>query len=1571
MGQLSGYITLVDVSDGAPGLNNATIYLYKRSETTPSTKPTGNLTYTFSTNSIAAVEAGSSLNGWEQNVNNLSGTNPLYFIVATASSTTDTDIIASTEWQGPALLAESGDDGKGISTTTITYGVSNSSTTEPSNWVSTVPTLNQGDWLWVRTVYTYTDTTTSQFDTKTYVGTDGQDGSSITITSSTKVNGVTTVTFSDGTTVQIADGEDGDNGQPGQPGADGRTPYTHFAWANSSDGTVDFSTTVSSGKQYIGVYSDYTEADSQTSGDYSWTLIKGEPGIDGYNQAIIYLYQRVNNTPNPAAPAGNLTYTFSSGNLSGNLGSWSREIPSNTNGYPCYVISATAISRTNSDTIASSDWSSPVILVEDGNDGLSPTVTSTTNGIIVYDPVNDVSYTITNGASGTSYYTHIRYSSKATPTSASDVSTSSDGKTYIGIQTTTSSNAPAWNDTNWHWTKYVGSDGTPAVQYYAYIKYATDSNGSNMRDTPAEGYDYVGTYTGQAENPAANQYNWSKYIGEDGTPATQYYAYVKYATDSNGTGMQNSPDSTHIYVGTYAGTVENPSANLYNWSKYVGDDGVSITGVVPIYYLQTPDDEGGGDDDETTSSWSVGAQPAYTYNYHGLGFDSNGMTNVGAYIVSLGMTTNSPRTGTILGILHDSNGTKAWVYNGTSIEQINNFSTTFSCDANMISISVSEEYYFNDAGANYILYAVYGGSGDISFNTTTYSPSSGQTSAQFSVSENPFLYFCALNTTVQLASYHRVATVAKYEDENLFYGINFYTNTLGAYDNFTESYSNGTLTISSSGTNGGGYFHNPGTYTLYYLCDEDLIVEDENGNGAGNNNGNSSSGSGNSNEQLGPPTKPANGVTITETGVGTNQWTKSIPTYVADGIYYTCVQVFYTSSPSPISSDVVLDQALTISNSNAASALTQATAANNATALLGGHFIYTSQTYGTTPPSANVVQVIEDDGDDVTYIPTAWGYNTHIGANGIRLRHNEIVLSEWNTSGLSFYNPSTHNADVTLDTNGLNLIHGGIKAGTAGSNGFIYLSTNSFSDTISGHTSGTIPIDNYTKTNWRQIIGTKFAVDADGNLYANNAHLKQADVEGAITATSLTIGSGANSYDGATAINITGYDIEIVSDSTGVLDEDVSTYLYPHLYHNGTEVEAYILSEDTEVDGSKTYYTRSGTEGSYIYTEVVSPTGNPHTSNYYEQQINYSHFVWYQDNDAIGTAGDSSHYGRYLATYGHTYRVIYEFSEGAVNGGIEVQDRYIDPAKYITKIDDTGITIHPETWTNESSYIRLNEDGMNLFDSNNDSIAFYGNIARIGKEDDYNAVVNPMGFEINDDVGNNVFSIVASTDSTSRTVKKGYSYNKDRSGTISAPISSTTITFKVKDGANGTWTSTTKTNAQLPIGSSFNLGNFTFKRIADNHLYVTYSKATGNGYLQYQYTISTNYGKVNFTGNNNILCNGAWYMTSGQDIDLSESVTDQLNGIVLCWSAYVNGAAQDYEWNYTFVPKDHVIRGESEGVSSGLMTTGYGSGMYVGTKYVYVYDTHIKGNDINTSVGTQAGITFTNNHWVLRYVLGV
>lgn len=74
-------------------------------------------------------------------------------------------------------------------------------------------------------------------------------------------------------------GDDGAQGVPGKPGADGRTPYIHFAYANSADGRTNFNTNYFTGALYIGTLTDYTASDSTNYAAYTWSRLKGEDGV--------------------------------------------------------------------------------------------------------------------------------------------------------------------------------------------------------------------------------------------------------------------------------------------------------------------------------------------------------------------------------------------------------------------------------------------------------------------------------------------------------------------------------------------------------------------------------------------------------------------------------------------------------------------------------------------------------------------------------------------------------------------------------------------------------------------------------------------------------------------------------------------------------------------------------------------------------------------------------------------------------------------------------------------------------------------------------------------------------------------------------------------------------------------------------------------------------------------------------------------------------------------------------------------------------------------------------------------
>ena len=101
---------------------------------------------------------------------------------------------------------------------------------------------------------------------------------------------------------------------------------------------------------------------------------QGATGSTGLNQATIFLYSRTTSTK----PSSSTTYTFASGVLSPLPSGWSRSVPA-SNGNPCYVTTAIAIGYGSDVTITADAWSDPTVLVEDGAEGYSPTVSTGTS----------------------------------------------------------------------------------------------------------------------------------------------------------------------------------------------------------------------------------------------------------------------------------------------------------------------------------------------------------------------------------------------------------------------------------------------------------------------------------------------------------------------------------------------------------------------------------------------------------------------------------------------------------------------------------------------------------------------------------------------------------------------------------------------------------------------------------------------------------------------------------------------------------------------------------------------------------------------------------------------------------------------------------------------------------------------------------------------------------------------------------------------------------------------------------------------------------------------------------------
>lgn len=121
-------------------------------------------------------------------------------------------------------------------------------------------------------------------------------------------------------------------------------------------------------------------------------------------------------------------------------------------------------------------------------------------------------------------------------------------------------------------------------------------------------------------------------------------------------------------------------------------------------------------------------------------------------------------------------------------------------------------------------------------------------------------------------------------------------------------------------------------------------------------------------------------------------------------------------------------------------------------------------------------------------------------------------------------------------------------------------------------------------------------------------------------------------------------------------------------------------------------------------------------------------------------------------------------------------------------------------------------------------------------------------------------------------------------------------------------------------------------------------------------------------GENKVLWTGPAYMQAGQSAVLSEKVSEQLTGIVLVWSYYTGGEAQNYGWHTTFIPKAMVALHNGVGYDIPLRRD---KNAMIGTKYVYVYDGSIGGHADNIATGTANGVPYQNNKWVLRYVIGL
>ena len=179
-----------------------------------------------------------------------------------------------------------GKDGVGIRATTVVYASSTSGTVPPtSGWLSQIPSVPAGQYLWTKTTWSYTDNTSETGFSVAKMGETGQKGAkgdpgpqgAIGPKGDRGEKGEKGDRGLQG--LQGLQGAKGDQGIPGPKGADGRTQYTHMAYADNATGS-GFSQT-NTDKVFVGVYVDFNPTDSRNPTDYRWTRWKGRDGADG------------------------------------------------------------------------------------------------------------------------------------------------------------------------------------------------------------------------------------------------------------------------------------------------------------------------------------------------------------------------------------------------------------------------------------------------------------------------------------------------------------------------------------------------------------------------------------------------------------------------------------------------------------------------------------------------------------------------------------------------------------------------------------------------------------------------------------------------------------------------------------------------------------------------------------------------------------------------------------------------------------------------------------------------------------------------------------------------------------------------------------------------------------------------------------------------------------------------------------------------------------------------------------------------------------------------------------------
>lgn len=315
-------------------------------------------------------------------------------------------------------------------------------------------------------------------------------------------------------------GADGTQGIQGKPGADGKTPYLHIAYATSSDGKTGFSITESTGKTYIGVYTDYTKADSTDPSKYKWTKIQGPQGTQGLQGEKGD--QGIQGPKGADGKDGKTTYFHIKYSAVSNPTSASQmtETPSK------YIGTYVDFTQTDSDDPKKYSWQQL-----EGSQG----------------PQGKQGISGTNGADGKTSYLHIKYSNDGGKTFTGN--SGEDIGAYIGTCVDYAKDDPTSVGT-YKWAKIKGEAGAKGDKgdtgkgvKSTSVAYQVSTSGTTVP---------TGTWSGSVPSASAGQYLWTRTIitYTDDTTSTIYSVGRMGTNGANGTNGKSIGSVVNYYLAT-------------------------------------------------------------------------------------------------------------------------------------------------------------------------------------------------------------------------------------------------------------------------------------------------------------------------------------------------------------------------------------------------------------------------------------------------------------------------------------------------------------------------------------------------------------------------------------------------------------------------------------------------------------------------------------------------------------------------------------------------------------------------------------------------------------------------------------------------------------------------------------------------------------------------------------------------------------------------------------------------------------------------------------------------------------